>query len=386
MKHSDRSTYNIYSGNSGVRRRRNSSRRKTFVIVCLLLCMTCTILDLIFISKLIKHSKNKRKEESENTVTIDTNTEATMTDENGNPITVDTSDSSSTSTVPETTPAPVQSVDAATRAANLETLKTQITDYLGQQSGRYGVYYINMNNGETFGVNETMPVIAASSIKVAYCTYLYEKAEAGELSLDETMKYIAVGYPKGDLEYGTGTIQNSADGTEYTLREVSKLAITISDNCGVNMVIRRLGGEDAINDNYLKSISSVVNYREKVTYTDYAGKETTGIRRKCALDLAKYAERTYQDWSRNPEVYQPLIDDLCNTEYNWGVPQGVPSDVQVAHKVGFHDFSYNDLGIVFGTEDYVLCIMTESGDASKAQSIMGEVSRMVYEYVESNYA
>ncbi|MBO4748329.1 MAG: serine hydrolase, partial [Clostridiales bacterium] len=82
------------------------------------------------------------------------------------------------------------------------------------------------------------------------------------------------------------------------------------------------------------------------------------------------------------------IDDLCNTEYNWGVPGGVPSNVAVAHKVGFNTTYYanNDVGIVFGTEDYVLAVMTESGNAQTAQQIIGEVSKMVYDYVESNYA
>ena len=30
--------------------------------------------------------------------------------------------------------------------------------------------------------------------------------------------------------------------------------------------------------------------------------------------------------------------------------------------------------------------MTESGDAKKAQGIIAEVSKMIYEYIESNYA
>ncbi len=60
----------------------------------------------------------------------------------------------------------------------------------------------------------------------------------------------------------------------------------------------------------------------------------------------------------------------------------------MAHKVGFNTayFANNDVAIVFGTEDYVLCVMTESGDASQAQNAIAEVSKMVYEYVESNYA
>lgn len=377
MKHSAQSSYNIYS----TKRRNGNNRRKKFVAVCLMICMVCSILDVVFIAKLLKKGKVKEPE-----ATQLSSSETIMTDEAGNILTSATFDSSVPSDVPTETTGKTQTVDAATRAAKLEELKTNISNYIGQQSGRYAVYYINLENGETLGVNETMPIIAASTIKIAYNTYLYEKAESGELSLTETMKYNAAAYPQGDLEYGTGTIQNSADGTEYTLQEVSHLAITISDNCGNNMVIRRLGGEDAINNNYFKTISSMVDYREKVSYTDYMGNAAEGRRRSCALDLAKHTEHTYRDWERNPDHYQPLIDDLCNTEYNWGVPQGVPSNVKVAHKVGFNGASYNDSGIVFGTEDYVLCMMTESGDASKAQQIMGEISRMVYEYIESNYA
>ena len=149
-----------------------------------------------------------------------------------------------------------------------------------------------------------------------------------------------------------------------------------------------LGGEDAVNNNYMKTISSVVDYRSDVQYTDYTGTATHGRRRTSAIDLAKYAEHLYKDYTGNKDLYQPLIDDLCNTEYNWGVPGGVPSGVTVAHKVGFNTTYYanNDVGIVFGTEDYVLAVMTESGDAKAAQQIIGEVSRMIYEYVESNYA
>ena len=267
-------------------------------------------------------------------------------------------------------------------------MRRQIAEYLNKQTGRFGVYYINMNNGETLAFNESQPIVAASSIKIAYNTYLYEKAAAGELTMDEKITYNAAKYPNGDYEGGTGTIQNSADGTEYTLYDVSHLSITVSDNCGTNMVLRRLGGEDAVNNNYMKTISSVVDYRSDVQYTDYTGTATHGRRRTSAIDLAKYAEHLYKDYTGNKDLYQPLIDDLCNTEYNWGVPGGVPSGVTVAHKVGFNTTYYanNDVGIVFGTEDYVLAVMTESGDAKAAQQIIGEVSRMIYEYVESNYA
>ncbi len=381
MKHNARpgqsSGYNVRSA----KRRKKNDRRKIFVITCLLICLLCLILDIVLIPKLFSGKKTAKESSS-------INTSAVVTD--GSEISA--SDSSS---VPGDTTAPsegkttrAQTVDAATRAANLETLKTNVADYLNKQSGRYGVYYINMANGETMAYKETQPIVAASSIKIAYNTYLYEKAASGELSLDEKIIYNAAKYPEGDFESGTGSIQTQADGTEFTLKEVSHLSITISDNCGTNMVLRRLGGEDAVNNNYMKTISSVVDYRQKVTYTDYTGAEKTGMRRTSAIDLAKYAEHLYRDHEEDPAAFQPLIDDLCNTEYSWGVPAGVPGDIKVAHKIGLYPDlgTYNDIGIVFASEDYVLCVMTESGSGEQAKKIISEVSRMVYEYVESNYA
>ena len=377
MKHNARSGYNSYATTR--RRRKNSQRRKIFVISCLSICLLCVILCIVFIAKLISNGKS---------TPASTTTENTLITEASESATSDPSEEVSGSSSSPSEATRVQSVDAGTRAANLNALQQKVADYLNQQSGRFGVYYLNMNNGETLAYKETQPIVAASTIKIAYNTYLYEKVASGEISLEEKMSYNAAAYPNGDYEGGTGSIQNSADGTEFTIRQVSNLCITISDNCATNMILRRLGGEDAVNDNYLKPISCVVDYRGTSSYTDCTGAEKSGKRRTSAIDLAKYAEHLYRDYEENQTGFQPLIDDLCTTEYNWGVPAGGPADVKVAHKVGFYPdyYTYNDIGIVFSSEDYVLCVMTECTSEEKAHQIIGEVSRMIYEYVESNYA
>ncbi|MBR5973578.1 MAG: serine hydrolase [Clostridiales bacterium] len=380
MKHHDRSGYNIYPTTR--KRRNNNNRRTIFVISCLLICLLCVILSIVFIVRLVSKS-NK-----DTTTSVTTAENVLVSDDPGNVASLPVDDDPDPSSSSESGTARVQTVDAATREANLAALEQQVADYLNQQDGRFGVYYLNMNNGECLGFKENQPIVAASTIKIAYNTYLYERIASGEISLDEKMTYNAAAYPTGDYEGGTGTIQNSADGTEYTLREVSNLCITISDNCATNMILRRLGGEDSVNENYLKPISCVVDYRGTYSYTDCTGTEKSGKRRTSAIDLAKYTEHLYRDYKGNQAVFQPLIDDLCTTEYNWGLPAGVPSDVSVAHKVGFYPtyYTYNDVGIVFASEDYVLCVLTECGDEETAHQIIGEVSRMIYAYVESNYA
>ena len=231
-------------------------------------------------------------------------------------------------------------------------------------------------------------MVSASSIKIAYNTYLYKKAAEGILSMDEELAYNSAPYPEGDLETGTGTIQTSANGTKYSLSTLSNLSVAISDNCATNMILRKLGGIDAVNSEYMVPISAVVNYRTPVTYTDYTGQEKSGKQRTSAIDLAMYAKNLYTLYKAAPASYEKLMTDLCTTEYTWGIPAGVPSNYKVAHKVGFNPAygSNNDVGIVFAQEDYVLCVMTESGSDSSGQGVIGQVSKLVSDYLTACYS
>lgn len=346
-------------------------QRRIIVVCCMFICLACVIL-LIMLTGNLLNRKASKPAKSESRV---------PSSESSIPETTTASASSSE------TQAPVSTISAEERASLLSRLETDIATYLSSQSGRYSMYYMNLNNGETVSFNGEIPMVAASSIKIAYNTYLYQRAAAGDFSMSDTMSYNASAYPDGDYEAGTGTIQNSPDGTSYTLSEITGLSIRISDNCATNMLLRKLGGIDEVNDSFMVPVSAVVNYRSSVSYTDYNGSQQSGRHRTSAMDLAKYAQELYRLYTADPASYEALINDLSNTEYTWGIPAGVPAGTKVAHKVGFNSAygSNNDVGIVFGTEDYVICVMTETGGAVTAQENIGAVSKMVADYIDSCY-
>lgn len=350
--------------------RKKALRRQRTVIIglCVTLCIICLVFGVFLVKDLFPG-----------------NTDTPQTDPSSKLSSSVTDPSSNLSGTTTTTTAPDPTVSAEDRAQLLAQLETDIEQYLSSLSGRYAVSYINMENSELVSVNDTIPMVAASSVKLAYNTLLYKKAAEGAFSMDDKMAYNSKPYPTGDFESGTGTIQYSADGTEFTIREISRLSIRISDNCATNMVLRKLGGIDAVNDSFMTPISSVVNYRTVVSYTDYSGAAQSGRHRTCAKDLAEYAEELYRLYSNDPAAYEGLIEDLCNTEFSWGIPAGTPNGTRVAHKIGYNTAyaTHNDLGIVFGTEDYVLCVMTESGSETQAKDTIAEVSRMIDEYIRA---
>ena len=315
-------------------------------------------------------------------------TAVTTASQSASPTPVQTTQTTAPTTTAETTKA---TTAATTTTINLEERQdmlhaafTEIAGLLESEPGRFGVYFYNLVTKESFEYNADQPFVAASSSKLGTNTYLYTKIASGEVSLDDILIYDNRPYPTGDYEPGTGTIQNGPNGVKLTVRETSRLSITISDNCAINMIIRSLGGIDAINP-YFNEISGVIDYRKKVSYTNYDGKVISGRHRLCPLDLGSQAIELYRLWKESPSVYQPLIDDLCQTRFDFGIQKGIPSDILVAHKIGTNGTysAENDVGIVFGPEPFVLCVMTEMFSAERGRQIQGEVAKIIYDCLES---
>lgn len=289
-----------------------------------------------------------------------------------------------TTPAPSTTSASSTTASPAARAQAFSKAKTDLEALAAKFKGRCGIFYRSLTNGETYAYKADQPFVAASSIKLGINTDLYTQIASGKISPTEMLSYDSRAYPTGDYEAGTGTIQYQPNGTRYSVRDTSGLSIRISDNCATNMVIRKLGGIDTVNV-FLKSISSIVDYRKIVSYTNYAGTSVSGRHRTCATDLGLHAVKLYQLFNENAKNYQPLIDDLCKTEFDFGIQKGIPASTKVAHKIGTNGTynTENDVGIVFADEPFVLCVMTESGNAAIAHQFQADVARILFQYVDS---
>lgn len=246
-------------------------------------------------------------------------------------------------------------------SGRMEELQKLVEDYLNQQTGRYGVTFIDLATGESFGIRDKEEYIAASTSKFPMNLLLYTKIESGEVDPDMLLEY-----KPSHLEYGTGIIQNSPYGTKYTVRETSELSIRKSDNCGINMIIELLGIENI--RQYILDLGGVVYYGER--------------HRSCPYDMALVGQEIYRRYLNNPEVYEKLIEDLENTDWHDRIDALLPDHVHVAHKIGNQTRTANDVGIVFASHPYVLSVMTEDVDFGTACRKIAELSRMIYDFVE----
>jgi len=246
-------------------------------------------------------------------------------------------------------------------SGKIDELKSLVEDFVSRQSGRYGVTFIDLATGESFGVNDKEEYIAASSTKLPMVLLLYVKIEEGVVDPGMLLEY-----KPEHLEYGTGIIQNSPYGTKYTVSKTAELAIRKSDNCGINMIIELLDIENI--RQYMVDLGGVVYYDRR--------------HRSCPYDIALAAQELYRRYINNPEVYEKLIEDLENTDWSDRIDALLPDHVRVAHKIGNQTRTANDSGIVFASHPYVLSVMTDDVDFGTACRKIAELSKMIYDFVE----
>lgn len=348
--------------------------RRVLIATLTVFCIIAIVMaGYLFINRLDSESSNSTQEVVTNTNETSGNTQQSPDDKSAdNTNTTEISDSTTATAVVNVDTNVVETKDhgilpkvgTVAKSGKMGELEKLIRDYTGKLPGKYGVTFIDLATGEMVNVNDKIEYIAASTSKLPVNVLLYKNIEAGKINPEDKLVY-----KQEDLEYGTGTIINTPYGTEYTVRETSRLSIQKSDNCGVNMLIRLLGIENV--RNYIDEVGGQVHY----------GK----THRSCPYDMAMIAQDLYKLYLNNEDVYGELINYLETTDWHDRIDAKLPKDVKVAHKIGNQTSTRNDVGIVFATHPYVLSIMSDNVNIDAATKSIADLSEKIYNF-EEKYA
>lgn len=269
--------------------------------------------------------------------------------------------------VATTAPAPGTGAGTATQTSpDYVALKKQIQDFLATRPGvTAGVYFKDVQTGKTFGIDDTVPIKAASTIKLPAVLYLNKLASEGKVKWSDRVAYVKA----TDWQDGAGILQFSAkDGDTYSLRVLSNLSITISDNIAYRMISRHLGRDNIAA--YMRSLGGQTVFPNGENITT-------------ARDMGLYVQAVLDFAKANPELGNRLLDDMSNPIYHVGLPGKLPPQIKVAHKEGDVWGVANDVGVVFGSKPYILTVLQKDiTDLEKAFADIATISKMVYDYQE----
>lgn len=260
------------------------------------------------------------------------------------------------------------------------TLQDKINDYIEteKQAGTLtnaSVYFRDLKEGPIFGINETDEFAPASLLKLPVAlAYLYNAQTLPEL-LNQRLGYNST-IPQVQQEFKPA--KEIQSGQSYSIKELIEYMIKYSDNKAYSVLdgyLEQSGNKDMLNQTYMDL---------GLVSPDNLDDTTLTTRRYGSIFRALY-NTAYL----SPELSEDLMSWLASSDFNEGLTKELPKSLVVAHKFGERESEdglsqLHDCGIVYYPENpYLLCIMTKGSSMAKLSPIIAEVSKMVYEEVDS---
>ncbi len=118
-------------------------------------------------------------------------------------------------------------------------------------AGRYpdlkvSAYMLILDDGRFAQLNHDLPLPAASSIKIPILLTTLQLIDSGKIRWNELLELT-----DDDVAGGAGWMALKPLGTIFPVHDVATEMIRISDNTATNLLIKRVGGKDFLNSNFV---------------------------------------------------------------------------------------------------------------------------------------
>jgi beta-lactamase class A len=273
------------------------------------------------------------------------------------------------------------------KASDLANLERQLNDYLDEKEELVAIAFQDVDQKFYLGLNDTISLHAASTMKVPVMMEVYHQADSGIFEMEDSIiirnefKSIIDNSPYSlDINEDGGERLYSLIGSKESIRSLVNEMITYSGNLATNLLVEMvnaknvqkfmesLGAHDIL---VLRGVEDIKAYR--------AGKNNTTT----AQDLAKIFQAIYDGQNWTEKSRNEMIDILLAQQYNNKIPAKLPSNVKIAHKTGSITKIDHDCGIVYpkNSVPYVLVVLTRGFENhTEAQECIADISKMIYNW------
>lgn len=257
---------------------------------------------------------------------------------------------------------------------NFVTLRKKINEYiashnLSQENAatHFSLYFEYLPSGNSIGVNEKTPFIAASLLKVPIIMGVYKYIESGKLNKETVLTL-----RDSDLDPMYGSLWKRGIGATIQVIDAIKLTLTESDNTAKAVLFNNVP---------LSTLNDVFDYLDIPNDT----KDNAPV--VSAKNYSSILRSLYLSSYLTQEHSSEILELLTQSKFNDKLAAGIPPSVKVAHKIGVHDTTsatesiYTDCGIIYVPKrPYALCFMMRDSEKN-AQLHMKALSKMIYDYV-----
>ena len=251
---------------------------------------------------------------------------------------------------------------------NFSPLRSQLNQYFEDNCIAGSLYFEYLPTGTSIRVNGDERYRAASLIKLPVAMELFKAQELGLLKLSDS-----VTLKEEWLNGGFGDLYQKGAGYTTTLEDLVTILLTDSDNTALRAIIEATS-ELGIEDRALGALDIEFN-------SDEDGVIFIGTR-----SYSSFLKCLYFSCYNTQEDSQQLLEILTKTPFNGRLAAGVDDEnTLVGHEIGvFQETVQSDCGIVYlAQNNYVLCLMIETGNNSEADKYFSEISGLVFSFLKN---
>ena len=256
----------------------------------------------------------------------------------------------------------------------MDALHKRICSILEEVPGRFSVAVRWLDSGDTLCLNETMPFVAASVIKLPVMIAAFAASAAGKLDFSAP-----VPLRTEDKLPSCGVLKAMHSGLVPTVADLCSLMITVSDNTAANLMIR-LVGIDAVNACMAQYGARDSCLRRLLFDADASAK---GIENTVtAADMLLLLQKLYAGQVVSPQASTRMLDILADQRLNGKMPFWLPPGTRCAHKTGEDNGITHDVGIVYAPHPFAACFLSQNTDPPRFIRAIQDITRLLYEQAE----
>ena len=272
-----------------------------------------------------------------------------------------------------------KSNDKKNLSANIETL-------IKQSGGIVAVAFEDLVTGETFLLNETEQMHAASTMKTPVMIEVFKQANQNHFRLSDSLvvKNEFRSIVDGSA-YSLGLADDSDDsiyqriGQKMSIRDLVYQMITVSSNLATNILIELVGA-----DNVMKTMQEIGANNIQVLRGVEDGKAfELGLNNTTdAYDMLLVMKAIAGKKVVTPEACDEMIAILSDQKFKSKIPALLPDSIKVAHKTGSITAINHDAAIVYPQPDhpYILVVLTKGiEDHKHAEELIAKISKVIFD-------
>ena len=259
------------------------------------------------------------------------------------------------------------------QTSEITSLKQQLTSLMSQYPQiKPALYVWEYEQGQYVDINADSLYPAASIIKIPVLVRMFKSIEANQFTIYDEMPMT-----EPYRSSGSGNLQYSQAGRNYTMDYLAKIMIQDSDNTSTNMIMSKLGGMDDVN-------IGLRDWGISKTYVRTWLPDLAGTNKTTAADMAKLLYNLDNPGFLNINSREYIIDYMSHVKNDRLIQAGLGEGALFIHKTGDIGTMLGDAGIVFAPngKKYIVVILAKRPHNSyQGKEFIVKASELIYKAI-----